>query len=220
MSPATTSVTFGKSGLPGYEVGDKALPAVIIIQEWWGVTEACKEIAGIISDHGFRVLIPDLYKGKSTVEAEEAAHLMGALDFKAAVGEISEACEYLKATGSPKVAIAGFCMGGALTLAAASEGVAVCAAAPFYGIPDARYFDRTTPRQRRYTPKQRTTPRQRRYTPKQRTTPRQRRYTPKQRTTPRQRRYTPKQRTTPRQRRYTPKQWTTPRQRQPLRTLL
>lgn len=37
----------------------------------------------------------------------------------------------------------GFCMGGALTLAAVADGAAIDAAAPFYGIPDGRYFDVT-----------------------------------------------------------------------------
>ena len=34
-------------------------------------------------------------------------------------------------------------MGGALTLAALADGAAVDAGAPFYGIPDGRYFDVT-----------------------------------------------------------------------------
>ena len=34
-------------------------------------------------------------------------------------------------------------MGGALTLAALADGAAIDAGAPFYGIPDARYFDVT-----------------------------------------------------------------------------
>lgn len=135
-------ISFGDS-LPGLELGDKNLPAVIVIQEWWGVTPNIVELATQIAAHGFRVLIPDLYKGKIGVDAEEASHLMGALDFKAATVEIASAAKYLLSSGSPKVGITGFCMGGALTLAAASEGASVVAAAPFYGIPNAEYFDVT-----------------------------------------------------------------------------
>ena len=75
------------------------------------------------------------------MDAEEASHLMGALDFKAACAEISSAASYLLSTGSPKVGITGFCMGGALTLAAMSVGADVVAGAPFYGVPNAAYFD-------------------------------------------------------------------------------
>lgn len=34
-TPAMEKVTFG-AGLPGYEVGPKTSPAVIVLQEWWG----------------------------------------------------------------------------------------------------------------------------------------------------------------------------------------
>ena len=68
---------------------------------------------------------------------------MGALDFKAACHEIASAASYLLSTGSHKVGITGFCMGGALTLAAMSEGADVVAGAAFYGIPNAQYFDVT-----------------------------------------------------------------------------
>ena len=70
-------VTFGPSNLPGFEIGDKTLPAVIVIQEWWGVTVNIKELAQMISKEGFRCLVPDLYKGKIGVDAEEASHVGG-----------------------------------------------------------------------------------------------------------------------------------------------
>ena len=68
-------VTFGPSNLPGFEIGDKTLPAVIVIQEWWGVTVNIKELAQMISKEGFRCLVPDLYKGTIGVDAEEASHV-------------------------------------------------------------------------------------------------------------------------------------------------
>jgi len=42
----------------------------------------------------------------------------------------------LKQNGCTKVAVTGFCMGGALSIAAASANVGLDAAAPFYGVPD------------------------------------------------------------------------------------
>mmetsp|Transcript_33290 Transcript_33290/g.73624 ORF Transcript_33290/g.73624 Transcript_33290/m.73624 type:complete len:231 (+) Transcript_33290:338-1030(+) len=132
-------ITFGNN-LPGYEIGDKSAPGVIVIQEWWGVTENITELATMISKEGFRCLIPDLYKGKIGVDAEEASHLMNALDFKAAVEELKAGVEYLRTTGSSKVGCTGFCMGGALVFAALAEGANIDAGAPFYGIPDSRYF--------------------------------------------------------------------------------
>lgn len=131
---AMDKITFGE-GLPGYEAGPKDAPGLVVLQEWWGVNEIIKEQALLISKEGFRVLIPDLYKGKIGVDAEEASHLMNHLDFKGSVGEMKSAVDYLRETGSKKVGVVGFCMGGALTFAAAQHAGVDCAA-PFYGIPD------------------------------------------------------------------------------------
>jgi hypothetical protein len=32
-------ITFGKDNLPGYIVGDVNNPAMLVIQEWWGVND-------------------------------------------------------------------------------------------------------------------------------------------------------------------------------------
>ena len=41
---------------------------------------------------------------------------------------------FLKAEGSPKVGITGFCMGGALTLGGLAESPEISCGAPFYGV--------------------------------------------------------------------------------------
>ncbi|GFR47075.1 hypothetical protein Agub_g8762 [Astrephomene gubernaculifera] len=128
-------VTFG-NGLPGYEIGEKTAPGLIVIQEWWGVNDIIKNHAETLSKDGFRCLIPDLYKGKIGVDAEEASHLMNNLDFKNAIEEIKQAVDYLRSSGSNKVGAVGFCMGGALTFCTAQH-AGVDAAAPFYGLPPA-----------------------------------------------------------------------------------
>jgi len=130
-------VTFGDASNPGYECGDKSAPAVVVLQEWWGVTETIKRQAlKLHTDGGFRVIVPDLYKGELGVDAEEAHHLMTNLDWPNAKAELVECARYLKATGSPKVGVVGFCMGGALALIAAQHADDVTCAAPFYGTPD------------------------------------------------------------------------------------
>ena len=89
--------------------------------------------------HATSVLLPSLTRapraGKVGVDKEEASHLMGALDFGIAVKEICAAAAHLKAEGSPKVGVTGFCMGGALALLSAAKCDDLCCAAPFYGIP-------------------------------------------------------------------------------------
>ena len=101
------------------------------MQEWWGLTDTVKAHATHISEKGgFRVLVPDIYKGKLGVDVEEAHHLMSNLDFPAAVEEISAAATHLKAEGSSKVGVVGFCMGGALAMGSLPSEDIACAA-PF-----------------------------------------------------------------------------------------
>lgn len=122
------------SDVPGYAVGPKGAPAVVAIQEWWGIDKDILDRANKLAAHGFRVVTPDLYRGKLGVEAEEAHHLMEGLDWAGAVDDIRSAAAFLKSEGSGKVGVTGFCMGGALTVAAAVKcAPEVDAAAPFYG---------------------------------------------------------------------------------------
>lgn len=100
--------------VPGYTYGDSG-PGVIVLQEWWGIDDEVKAHAKKISEQGYRTLVPDLYRGKLGVEAEEAQHLMDGLDWPGAVDDIRGAVDHLKPHGP--VGIIGFCMGGALTLA-------------------------------------------------------------------------------------------------------
>jgi len=91
-------------------------PAVVVIQEWWGLNAQIRGVADRLASAGFQALVPDLYRGKSTVEAEEAHHLMEGLNFgDAASQDIRGAVQFLKSR-APKVGVTGFCMGGALTL--------------------------------------------------------------------------------------------------------
>jgi carboxymethylenebutenolidase len=126
--------TFGE-GVPAYVWGTPGQPGVVLLQEWWGVNEQVKRHAVKVASAGFRVLVPDLYKGVIGVNKEEASHHMSALDWGVAVKEIGQAAAFLKAEGSPKVGATGFCMGGALTLLGAATCADIVAAAPFYGIP-------------------------------------------------------------------------------------
>ena len=109
---------------------------VVVLQEWWGLVPHLKDVVQRFSAQGFLALAPDLYHGNSTVETEEAQHLMEGLDWALAATEIKSAADFLKAQGCAKVGVTGFCMGGALTcIAAATAGID--AAAAFYGFPPA-----------------------------------------------------------------------------------
>jgi carboxymethylenebutenolidase len=118
------------------------VPGVVVIQEWWGLDEEVKAVADRLAKAGYRALVPDLYRGKLASEANEAEHLMGDLNFGDAAGQdIRGAVQYLKATGSDKVAVIGFCMGGALTILAACNVPELDASVVWYGNPPLEYVD-------------------------------------------------------------------------------
>jgi carboxymethylenebutenolidase len=117
--------------------------AVVVIQEWWGVNQQIRGVADRLATAGYIALVPDLYRGKSTVEAEEAHHLMTGLNFgDAASQDVRGAVQFLK-TRSGKVGVTGFCMGGALTLLALSTAPEIDAGVVWYGCPPLEYIDAT-----------------------------------------------------------------------------
>jgi carboxymethylenebutenolidase len=121
--------------------GSSAGPGLVVIQEWWGLNAQIKGVADRFAEAGYVALVPDLYRGKSTVEAAEAEHLMTNLNFGDAAGQdVRGAVMYLKAR-CPKVGVTGFCMGGALTLLAAVHVPEADAGVVWYGFPPLEFID-------------------------------------------------------------------------------
>jgi carboxymethylenebutenolidase len=124
--------------------GGAAAPAMVVIQEWWGLNDQIKGVADKLAAAGYRALVPDLYRGKVALEANEANHLMTNLNFgDAASQDVRGAVQYLKGSGSKKAGVTGFCMGGALTLLSAVNVPEADAAVAWYGFPPLEYIDAT-----------------------------------------------------------------------------
>ena len=119
-------------------------PAVLVIQEWWGVNPQIKSVADRYAAHGYLALVPDLYDGKVATNPTEASSLMQKLDFVAATDQIVQGgLNALKAKGAGKVGLTGYCMGGAVTFLGASRLKGLAAAVAFYGLPS-QGFDPAT----------------------------------------------------------------------------
>lgn len=115
--------------------GNDKAPGVVVIQEWWGLNDQIKGVADRFAGLGYRALVPDLYKGKVTLDAAEASHLMTNLNFSdAATQDIRGATQSLKQK-SPKAGVVGFCMGGALTVLSAMYVKDADACSSWYGFP-------------------------------------------------------------------------------------
>lgn len=112
--------------------------AVVVIQEWWGLNDHIKDIAGRYADEGFIAIAPDLYRGKVATNSEEAGKMMHDLKIEDGLDTIQNSVDAAREKfGLTHFGITGYCMGGTFALRAACELEGFSAAAPFYGdIPD------------------------------------------------------------------------------------
>jgi carboxymethylenebutenolidase len=112
-------------------------PAVVVIQEWWGLVPHIEDLVERLAREGFIAIAPDLYHGKKTTSPDDAAKMLMELDVERAEREIAGAGDYLlqrPECTSSKFGVVGFCMGGALAQYAATKNAAkVGAAVSFYG---------------------------------------------------------------------------------------
>lgn len=123
---------------PGYltEASPPHAPGVVLFEEWWGLDDRIKETADRLASHGFNVIVPDLYRGRSAATGGEANHLMEGLDFgDAASQDAAGAARYLREHGAKRVGVAGFCMGGALAMLSVMHGNEFDSASIWYGYP-------------------------------------------------------------------------------------
>jgi carboxymethylenebutenolidase len=131
-------VSFASNGdsAEGYlalpDAGASGTPAVIVIQEWWGLVPHITDLADRFAAEGFVALAPDLYHGVATGEPDEAVKLLMGLAMDRAARDIVGAAGYLRSLGSGPVGAVGFCMGGSLALWSATLGPDVVAAVGFY----------------------------------------------------------------------------------------
>lgn len=126
------------SGFLAAPEGKGPFPAVIVIQEWWGLDDWVKDQARALAREGYVALAPDLYRGKSTSNPEEAHQLMMGLPRDRALRDLHTAFAHLQ--GRPdvrkdRVGAIGWCMGGMYALALATEEPALAAVVAYYGAP-------------------------------------------------------------------------------------
>jgi carboxymethylenebutenolidase len=111
-------------------------PAIIVIQEWWGVNDWVKDQTKRFADQGFVALAPDLYRGKVAASADEAHELMRGLPEDRAMADLKGAFKYLAArkdVDSKRIAVIGWCMGGGYALMLATAEPRLAAGVVNYG---------------------------------------------------------------------------------------
>jgi carboxymethylenebutenolidase len=125
--------THGYLATPGDEQG----PAVIVLQEWWGIEGHIRSVCDRLADAGFYALAPDLYGGETTTQPSEAQQKMMALSMDKVEPQMCGAAEHLAALDGVQgagVGALGFCLGGGLAVWAAATCPKVTAAVSYYYV--------------------------------------------------------------------------------------
>ena len=140
---AEQSVTFTSGDEKGMGVlvapaGKGPFPAVIVIQEWWGLNDWVKQQARALAQQGYLALAPDLYRGKVADKQEEAHQLMMGTPRDRAMRDLQGAYRYLQSRPDVKkdrIGVIGWCMGGGYALQLATVEPALKAVVAYYGTP-------------------------------------------------------------------------------------
>jgi carboxymethylenebutenolidase len=99
--------------------GKGPFPGIIVIHEWWGLSDWVKDQASKLSDQGYVTLAIDLYRGKVATSPELAHELMNGLPEDRAKRDLHAAFEYLSSQSNVKkdrIGSIGWCMGGGFSL--------------------------------------------------------------------------------------------------------
>jgi carboxymethylenebutenolidase len=124
----------GYLALPASDTGKH--PAIIVIQEWWGLNDWVREQADRFAKEGYVALAVDLYRGKSTTSADEAHELMRGLPEDRAMADLKGGFHYLASrrdVDPKRIGVIGWCMGGGYSLMLAASEPRLSAAVVNYG---------------------------------------------------------------------------------------
>jgi carboxymethylenebutenolidase len=112
-------------------------PGVIVLQEWWGVDDEIKGYCDRFAEEGFLTLAPDLYRGETTEQPDEAQQKMMAMSMDRAEKDMRGAVDYLaghEGFEGDGVGAVGFCLGGGLAVWAATANPKVDAVVTYYYV--------------------------------------------------------------------------------------
>jgi carboxymethylenebutenolidase len=117
----------------------KGGPAIVVIHEWWGLSDWVKGVADRYAAQGYVAIAPDLYRGQLATTPEVAHELSRGLPDARAHRDVLAAAAYLgsrKDLAPKKTAVIGFCMGGRISQLAALDKGPFDACVMCYGSPE------------------------------------------------------------------------------------
>jgi carboxymethylenebutenolidase len=140
-APKTEAVEFtnGKDMINGFLAAPSKpgrYPALVVVHEWWGLTDWVKDETQKFADQGYVALAVDLYRGKVATDPEEAHELMRGLPQDLAISDLQGAFAYLATrtdVDRTRIGVVGWCMGGGLALQLAIHQPRLAACVVNYG---------------------------------------------------------------------------------------
>jgi carboxymethylenebutenolidase len=114
-------------------------PAIIVVQEWWGLNQHMKDVAKRLAREGYVAIAPDMYSRLGhpvTTDSNEAGKLMNQLSMEDGLKDLNATVAYLQAAPEvdpAHIGVTGFCRGGSYALMLPCVNPAIKAAVPFYG---------------------------------------------------------------------------------------
>ena len=135
----SNSYPSGTETVPGYLAlpeGAGRKPAIVVIQEWWGLNDFIRGKADDFARKGYVALAVDLYRGKVATDPDTAHQLMRGLPEDRAMRDLKAAVDYLRSRDdvvATRIGSVGWCMGGGYSLALALAEPKLAGAVIYYG---------------------------------------------------------------------------------------
>ena len=138
-------ISVNESGMEGYLTQPETpgrYPAVVVIQEIWGVNSHIQSIVDRLPSHGYVGLAPAMFHREGPIttglheEMDTAIARMGRSTDDDILSDVRAAVDYIKAQSfvqSDKIGIVGFCYGGRASYLAACNIADLSASVVFYG---------------------------------------------------------------------------------------
>ncbi len=111
--------------------------ATIVMQEWWGVDGHIREMCDRFAGEGFFALAPDLFRGETTDQPDEAEQHMMAMSMEQAEQDMRGAVDFLagqEGVEGERIGSVGFCLGGGLSVWAGTANPKVRAVVSYYYV--------------------------------------------------------------------------------------
>lgn len=124
---------------PGYLAAPESGsgPATVVLQEWWGLEAHIKDVCDRFAADGFFALAPDLYRGETTEQPDEAEQKMMAMSMEQVEKDMRGAVDFLSEQDGVEgqgVGSVGFCLGGGLSVWAGTVNPKVKAIVSYYYV--------------------------------------------------------------------------------------